>query len=326
MAPIALCITHSGDFYTIDLVMKALADKGLRPIRINSDLFPTEVRISALPHRNQLLFDVDQQRFSADEVAAVWFRKQFPAKFGDELDPELREGCIREAGVTFRNFLSFFADKPCVNPFGSDTAAENKLLQLRTAQKAGLRVPKTLITNDPNQVRDFYNQCDGKIVTKMTTALTTSMGRPDRFVYTSPVTREDLDSLDGLAYAPMIFQEAVAKDIEYRVAYVAGQTFAGYLDASQSRDGQTDWRKAERGALTWQAGTIPDNVRAAMTRLMTRLNLIYGAFDIIQTPDGDHVFLEVNPAGEWGQLQKFAGLPIAEAIAEALVKDVRILE
>jgi hypothetical protein len=38
------------------------------------------------------------------------------------------------------------------------------------------------------------------------------------------------------------------------------------------------------------------------------------------TPEGEWVFLEVNPNGQWAWLQDETGLPIASAIADALVK------
>ena len=47
--------------------------------------------------------------------------------------------------------------------------------------------------------------------------------------------------------------------------------------------------------------------------------LAFGAIDLIRTPEGGHVFLEVNPAGEWGMLEKELDYPIAEAIAGALL-------
>jgi glutathione synthase/RimK-type ligase-like ATP-grasp enzyme len=51
---------------------------------------------------------------------------------------------------------------------------------------------------------------------------------------------------------------------------------------------------------------------------MQALGLSFGAVDFIRTPEGEHVFLEVNPSGEWGMLQRDLGLPIAEAIADIL--------
>ena len=42
-----LLLTHSGDFYTVDRVAEALARKGARPFRLNTDLFPASVKLSA---------------------------------------------------------------------------------------------------------------------------------------------------------------------------------------------------------------------------------------------------------------------------------------
>ena len=54
---------------------------------------------------------------------------------------------------------------------------------------------------------------------------------------------------------------------------------------------------------------------------MSDLGLVFGAVDLICTPAGEHVFLEVNPSGEWGMLERDLGLPISEAIAEALTEN-----
>lgn len=42
---------------------------------------------------------------------------------------------------------------------------------------------------------------------------------------------------------------------------------------------------------------------------------------MICTPAGEYVFLEVNPGGEWGMLERDLCLPISEAIAVALLED-----
>jgi len=48
--------------------------------------------------------------------------------------------------------------------------------------------------------------------------------------------------------------------------------------------------------------------------------VLRGTIDcLIRRPDGAHVFLEVNPTGEWGMLERDLGLPIADAIAEELI-------
>jgi hypothetical protein len=139
------------------------------------------------------------------------------------------------------------------------------------------------------------------------------------FVHTSAVTPEDLEHLDGLRFSPMVFQERVPKARELRVAMVAGCPYAGAVDASGSELGQVDWRRGRPGECGWTPGAVPDEVAGRLRRLLEALGLVYGAVDLIVTPDGRHVFLEVNPGGEWGMLERDLELPIAAALAEALV-------
>jgi biotin carboxylase len=44
---------------------------------------------------------------------------------------------------------------------------------------------------------------------------------------------------------------------------------------------------------------LPPEVEEGCLRLMRRLGLLFGCFDFIVTPEGEHVFLEVNPAGQF---------------------------
>jgi glutathione synthase/RimK-type ligase-like ATP-grasp enzyme len=82
-----------------------------------------------------------------------------------------------------------------------------------------------------------------------------------------------------------------------------------------------DWR---RQALTlidaWQPYDLPQEIIAKLLKLMAYFQLNYGAFDIILTPDGRYVFLEINPVGEFYWLEKHVGLPISQAIASLLTK------
>lgn len=54
---------------------------------------------------------------------------------------------------------------------------------------------------------------------------------------------------------------------------------------------------------------------------MSSLQLRQGAIDMIVTPTGEHVFLEVNPTGEWGMLEAELELPISTALADALLRN-----
>lgn len=325
---VVLLVTHSGDHYTIDRVAEELAHRGARPRRIDCDRFPAELSlataIDVVPGTSRLVLRDAHGSVDGDAVRAVWMRRLWPAALDEDLDPELRDGCRRESLAAFLGFLEGLHDRRMVNDPDADNAAENKLRQLRLARRVGLEIPRTLVTNDPAEVIAFHEALGGRMVTKMLTPLTQSMSGHTAFVHTSAVGPEDLEELDGLRHCPMVFQEHVEKSHELRVVVVAtkggGRCFAGAIDATQSDAGRVDWRRAAPGEVQWRPGTLPDEISQRLIELVGALDLVYGAVDVIVTPEGRHVFLEVNPGGEWGMLERDAGLPIAAALADALLE------
>ena len=333
MTPIAtrdavLLLTHSGDFYTVDLVSQALTRRGVRPIRFNTDLFPSSVKLSAHAGNERagagderaahLVTEADE-RISAAEVRAVWARKLWSPIMADDLDERYRSMCTGESVAALEGFLDALHAARWINDLERQRAAENKQRQLRLAARAGLRVPRTLVTNDPAAARQFFAETEGQTVAKLLRPLAVSMDAVQPFVYTNPVREEDLAGAEGLRHSPMVFQELIPKACELRVAWVAGKAFTGALDASGTSRGHTDWRRAAPEECRWEKAQLHGDVASSLGTLMSELGLVFGAVDLICTPSGEHVFLEVNPGGEWGMLERDLGLPISEAIAEALL-------
>lgn len=318
-----LLLTHSGDFYTIDLVSHALARRGVRPIRFNTDLFPSSIKLSARAgdERTARLFTESGEQISVAEVRAVWARKLWSPRMAHDLDERFRSTCITESIAALEGFLDALHEAHWVNDLQCQRAAENKQRQLRLAADAGLRVPRTLVTNDPIAARQFFAETDGQTVAKLLRPITVSMDAATPFVYTNRVREEDLAGADGLRHSPMVFQELIPKGCELRVAFVAGETFAGALDASGTSRGHTDWRRVAPDESHWEKAQLPPSVASGLQALMSELGLGFGAVDFICTPAGEYIFLEVNPGGEWGMLERDLGLPISEAIASALLEE-----
>ena len=63
-------------------------------------------------------------------------------------------------------------------------------------------------------------------------------------------------------------------------------------------------------------------MRSPLQARRRALELVYSAADLHRTPEGDYVFLEVNPAGEWRFVEERTGQPITRAVAELLVTNV----
>ncbi len=317
-----LLVTHSGDYFTVDRVAEALARRGAVPFRLDTDRFPQEVQLAAtFDHNGRRCLVLDgERRLDLQQVRAVWNRRFWSPVFAEDLDPGYRDLCEAESTALLHGVLRGLTSVVSVNDPVRGSAAEDKLCQLELAADVGLPIPRTLITNDPASLRAFHLELDGRVVGKLLRAVSTSMDASGPSVRTSEIAAEDLEQSAGLRYCPMIFQEQIPKAVELRVVVVGEKLFIGALESADT----LDWRRSSAGELAWRHDQVDPLTADRLRALMARLGLLFGAADIIRDPDGREVFLEVNPAGEWGMLERDLELPISEAIAGVLLRNQEV--
>jgi glutathione synthase/RimK-type ligase-like ATP-grasp enzyme len=307
-----LLLSHGQEPFCTDRVAGALSTRGFAPLRFDTDTFPSMLTLTGElgPDARPSVLLGEREL----DVAAVWLWRLWAPTLDAGLDPAHREAAMRESMTTLRGLLDLLAHVPWIDPIDLNRCAENKTRQLRLANALGLTIPPTLITADPAAARRFFHAHDGRVVAKLQAALAPSMagggGLPTRLLQA-----DDLDALEGLRLCPMMFQRYVEKAYELRIAWVDGQAFVGALDG---RKCGVDWRY--ESTASWEPHVLPDAVHGRLARLMARLGLRQAAIDMIVEPTGDYVFLEVNPHGEWGMLERDLELPIGEAIATALIR------
>jgi glutathione synthase/RimK-type ligase-like ATP-grasp enzyme len=317
-----LLVTKSNDNHSVALVADALAARGARPFRLDTDLFPTDVQLALHQPRGRSTLRTAAGELVLGELTAIWYRRAaIAAALPDTMDPQERDAAIKESRATLIGMLESL---PCftMDRISTVRAAEHKPRQLELAAELGLDVPRTLTTNDPDAVRAFWDRCRGNVVVKALSsfAIYDPAGR-EHVVFTSPLPAEDLEHLDQLALAPMTFQEHLDKAIELRVTLIGDHIFTAAVDSQALARSRVDWRREGSALLdTWRPHTLPAALAAQLRQLAARLGLSYGAVDIVITPDGRHVFLEINPSGEWFWLDDvFGPRALSTAIAETLL-------
>jgi glutathione synthase/RimK-type ligase-like ATP-grasp enzyme len=188
------------------------------------------------------------------------------------------------------------------------------------ARELGLDVPQTLFSNVPDDVRRFAARVKRPIITKMQHSFAVYREGVETVVFTNTVGPDDLSSLEGLAFSPMTFQEKLDKRIELRATVVGNRVFTAAVDSQALEGAKLDWRKEGMTLLdAWWKYELPRPVERALLKLTKWFGLNYAAADFVVTPDGRHVFLEINAGGEFYWLQRTPGLPIVEALADVLV-------
>jgi len=213
-------------------------------------------------------------------------------------------------------------DIPWINPYENERKIDgNKMLQLKIAKESNLTIPETIFSNDEQRITAFFHEfCNGKAVAKLHSLTAISMNG-ENLISTMVIEEATLEHIADITYCPMIFQPYIDKEYELRIVYIAGEFFTGKINNSDN----ADWRLAQEN-YAWSAYELPEKVKTGLASMMEKMGLYIGAIDMIRGKDGAYYFLEVNPQGEWGMLQKELGFPIAERIADNLIKRINIHE
>ncbi|MDR6515761.1 MvdC/MvdD family ATP grasp protein [Chryseobacterium camelliae] len=316
-----LCITHSGDYYNVDLFSAYLKSKNIPFFRLNSDHINHLQKIS-IGRDSFELTDEQGNTVSSSDIKGVWNRKAWTITVPENMDEDYQRIFINEYNCLRYNLITSLEHLPWINPYEAEKKIDgNKIYQLRTARKNQLRVPETLFSNDAEKITSFfYRHCNGKAVAKLHGVMSKSMAG-EHMLSTMIIEEGSLESIEDIAYCPMIFQPYIEKSYELRIVYVDGVFFTGKINNSEN----ADWRIANSN-YSWSAYELPEHICLNLIAMMQEMGLCLGAIDMIRGKDGNYYFLEVNPQGEWGMLQKELNFPIAETIADYLIKRINFHE
>ena len=292
-----------------------LAERGARPLCLDTNLLPMEADLIADPDGGGLLRTAAWST-RIERLRAAWVRHCHAGISSMEaVDPDHRRAIRVQTDLALRAALSGLACR-VIDPPDRLDAAPFSLAQLRLARRCGLRTPETAITNDPATVRAMLDRHPG-VICKMIQSSSSKVPGPRGwdFVPTRRVTADDLPFLPRVALCPMVFQEEIPKARELRITAVGDHLFAAALDPQ----GAIDWRQdpALVGAFTpWRLDPAAD---AAIRRILAATRLQFATFDILLTPAGEHVFLEFNCVSFYDFIEETTGLPISEAVADLLL-------
>jgi len=234
-----------------------------------------------------------------DPIGAVWLRRPAAPVLPDDMHPGDRPVAARELDAFVRAIHGVVApDAFWVNSLDGMRRASNKVLQLREASACGLAIPDTLVSNDPRRIRGFLRGYGGAVIYK---PLRPSMwSGPDGIAcaFTTLITEDVLPDDDVLRLTPGIFQPLITKRHELRVTYIGDHVATARVLSQDDAALRVDWR-ASGGRPPLEPDHLPAPVDRACRALLRRLGIVFGCIDLIVTPDGDHVFLEVNEMGQW---------------------------
>lgn len=320
-----LIFSNSQDPST-DLVIEWLIAFGIRFRRINSeDLTDRSVPLYAAPKEGRVCIEgIQGMDTHHTPVRVCWYRRW--GRFHTPVDPkgdphvqQLQRETQKEVEALSLFLFRQFKELPWLtDPERAD--AEEKLLTLHLAERAGLKVPKSIITNRREKVLKAFNEMRQVIVKPLGDPAGFVDRKEDRYhrIFAESFDREDLKELPW-SFFPSFFQERIEARYELRVFYLDGSLYSTALFKAPT--GRTDIKLdngLEAEATRMNRAVIPPSIKSGLRRLMKELGLNSGSIDLLVRPDGEHVFLEVNPIGQFLGYGEGANHSLDRRIAEWL--------
>ncbi|QDT54116.1 Ribosomal protein S6--L-glutamate ligase [Caulifigura coniformis] len=283
-------------------VLQFLARIGRPAFLLDSRRFPQNLRISWSPDTGSGFITIEDGRtIPLEEISAVYWRNYFGV-----LSPRLPDS---DQSYIAQNdsrslFESLLIQLPArwVNSWAAYQSHQTKPAQLAILAAAGIPVPPTLVTNDPDAVREFVRR-HSRVISKPVQG----------GAHARRLALKDLSSqrLRNLAIAPIALQEEIVGE-SVRV-FIAGEA----LHACEFETSALDYRDDPSARLKLIA--LPSDVADFCRRAAAVLGLVWTGIDLRRTVDGRYVLLEANPSPMFLGFEERTGLPLTTSLIDLLI-------
>ena len=319
-----LVLTNSVDGIHSDIVIDKLEALGVNIFRCDVDrLAKGDLAVNFAVNQDTFGFEMftEDKKLLSTDIKSVWYRRP------NRLDSPIADIVQRKyAEIETNQFLEGLWSATIGGVFWLSNPvhleqARKKVLQLKIARELGFTVPRTIITNDPEQVRQFLEFCGGRIIFK---AIHNEMLDYEDKSFNIPTTligSEHLAKLELVKKMPSLFQEFIDKKYELRVTVVGDKSFPIMIDSQAHSETSVDWRNPDFiEKLKYTPVSLSQEIIDRCHAMLRTLGLEFGAFDFAVDKHGVCYFLEVNPNGQWYWLEHLTGVLISDAIVAILAK------
>lgn len=240
------------------------------------------------------------------------FTGVYPRMMDDRFLPELSS---EPSGSSLRNYCRSLHDTlmrwmeiaPAlvVNRCAPMASNSSKPYQAQLIRKQGFLVPESLITTDPELVRDFRAR-HGRVIYKSISAVRSIV---------QELSDEDEERLERIRWCPTQFQAFVG-GTNLRVHTIGEEAFATAV-----RSEATDYRYAARQmgeSAELREVVLSAELTERCLRLSHSLGLEFAGIDLKVSPDDEVYCFEVNPSPAFSYYEANTGQPISAAVARHL--------
>jgi hypothetical protein len=305
----------------VDSVLPLLSDHKI--LRVNTDRYGIEWVVEQ--HDEQLVYiDLSTERTWVD-FDSVWLRRNIAlSKFNPVTgySPSVNQFLTNQNYTVARGAILGIRCPRIMNPWHVSAYMNSKFNHLKAFKDSGIKIPKSLITNNAQKAIAFAKKLGSPIALKQvfSDVIIENDEKTLKYQLTQKILQEDLYKIDPIGPSPMCFQEYVEKKFEYRVTIVGDEIYACRIHSQDAKKEGTkhDWRDYDLANTPHYACTLNTDIERKLLTLAKNCRMNYVAIDLIETPSGEFYGLDINPLGQFQWIEDLTGLPISKAIANWL--------
>ena len=284
-------------------VKQELSAKGIAAHYLDTNLFPTRLSISWQPNSGEGYLHLSTgNKLAFKDIKSIYWRNLNSISIPKLNDATLQRTAYNDSISLLRTLIQALPAR-WVNSWAAYQFHKDKPLQLRKAVELGVKIPATLISNDPEEIRQFA-RTQHKLIFKPVTG-----GVHTQWVTESLLEMERLKKV--LSLSPVALQEYIpGTNIR---TYVVGKSVYSAEIATSALDFRSD---TDARLIPVE---LPSTVKEQSIAIANAFFLKWTGIDWRRKPTGEYIFLEANPSPMFLHFEQKTGFPITQELVNLLI-------
>lgn len=298
-----------------------------RPLRsVDRALDELGVPVAFVDQRNVLDTEVEltagttlegRIRIGAESVDLNQITAAYPRPYDSRRLPQIRNAGENSPewrhAVRIEGLLAIWLELTpalVINRLSAMASNTSKPYQASLIQAHGFAVPDTLVTTDPEAVREFHRE-HRDVIYKSVSSVRSIVSR---------LKADQLEDLSDVASCPTQFQQYIDGN-DYRVHVVEDEVFACEI-VSEADDYR--YASSQGAEAVFRPFGLPDECAQRCRKLARELHLTLAGIDLRHGKDGIWYCFEVNPSPGFSAFEETGSPAIARAVARRLARTVPV--
>ncbi len=320
-----ILVLTSKDDITVDFIIKELQERKTPYYRLNTEDIPDKisVKFDINSHVFELMDKIKNVNIDLLDFDSVYYRRPLLNEFNYIEGSNNQELNYLKSEIAYilEGIYKVLRNKYWLNNVYRIREAENKIYQLQLAQEVGFKIPVSVISNQSEQIKEVKEACDNDCIIKPIKSGNMKDINCPKAIFTSKLKIEQSD-VERIESFPIFIQNNIHKQFDLRITVIGNEVYTAQIHSQNHKDSEVDWRSGLQ-ILEHRNHELPDKIRMMCINLTQKMSLNYSAIDMILDEQGEYVFLEINPNGQWAWIEKRLGFPLSKKIVDMLIEGGR---